>query len=340
MTVILGWMAAAPLRSLFSHFPPLLVTGASGNGKTTLVQMVLLVFGWNPTAWSAFGCTPHSVTGLAASSNAIPVWFDEFRADTPPLTRTAIEQVIRDAWDGAATIKGGSNRDNVIELTGHNICAPIIVTGEDSFSQTSHLERSVLINLPSAGRNAEALDRLFDIENDTGWLLHPWQGFGRTYLEWLRDYIDAGMLPPVPNLLDRPKQARAVPRFGYDLLETFIAMHDPDVALPPFDDSRITRDQIEALSESPFELAIEEAMNVTDEQGKPICWKQDDGMTYLRTGAMDSWIRKFRPDLKLPGGAPAIVSYVKDHFGAESHNHKDYRRTWRWETVPTLPEEA
>jgi hypothetical protein len=120
---------------------------------------VLEVLGfWITEPMTVSRSTPHGVNGLGASTNVFPVWFDEWRQNVRRVdTRLAIEQLLRDAWNGGSSVKGGGNQDNVMELTGLPACAPVRVTGEDTFSETSHLERLVLINLPSAGRNRGAL---------------------------------------------------------------------------------------------------------------------------------------------------------------------------------------
>lgn len=331
MTVLLGWVAAAPLRSTMRDFPPLLITGAAGNGKTTLVRAVLDAFGmWTAEPPTVSGTTRHGIQSQGASSNSLPVWFDEWRANVGSVdARYAIEQIVRDAWNGGSALKGGGNRDNVMELTRIPVSAPIIITGEDTFTETSHLQRLVLINLPTAGRNEKALKVLEEADRDEPDSLRT-DGLGYAYLDWLRDGIEDGTLPPVPHKYDRPEHGRAIVRWGYGLLVAFCEHFDIDVDLPAFDDSLVKTDQIEAVRVSPIDLAIEEAADVRIDE-KPITW-QHEGFTYLRAGALVAWANRQRPDIKLPGRAEAVVAYVKDKHGAVEYNHGLYRRCYRWVT--------
>jgi hypothetical protein len=325
----MGWFAAAPLRSLFRNYPVLAVIGGSGNGKTTILEEMVLLFGYRDPL-TLLGTTPHAVTGFGSSTNSIPVWFDEYRADSGrDDTRQALEQLIRDAWNGHASIKGGSNRDNVMELTSAPARAPIIISGEDSFSETSHLERMVIVNVPRDGRNREAMEALSEM-NEQGVPVIYRQGMGHAYLSWLLDAMDAGMLPPPPDVHDRQAHAQAVARWGYDLFEMFVLHHDPEACLPGYDGSRVAADQKEAVTTSPIETAIEEALDVYDADNKPIVW-EGDGYRYCRVPALVSWTKKNRPDIKLPGGSTAITAWIKDKYGAVEHNHKAYGRTLRWE---------
>jgi hypothetical protein len=322
MTPVLGWMAAAPLRSLCRHFPPLALTGAAGNGKTTITGAALQTFGfWVKTPMTIAGTTPHGVTGFCASTNAFPVWFDEYRANSArPETKMAVDQVLRDSWDGGRSIKGGGNQNNVMELGDLPARAPLIVTGEDTFSETSHLERVILIKLPKAGRNSEALDALAELGAD---------GLGRAYVEWLLDRLP-DLHPPVVTE-SRQAQGRAIVRWGYDLLEQFLLEHDVDI-LPPYDDSRVKSDADEAAKTNPFDEAVEAGQDAVDAKGLPVAWI-GDGFQCVRPGELCAWIARNRTDIRLPGGKQALTAFIKDEHGAQFHDaRRNGARTkmWRW----------
>ena len=87
------------------------------------------------------------------------MWFDEYRDSVRSDTMDMFENVLRHAWNGGSIPKGGTNRDNVMLVRSFPVRAPIIVTGEESFTETSHSERMIAIDLPKEGRDFEALDR-------------------------------------------------------------------------------------------------------------------------------------------------------------------------------------
>jgi hypothetical protein len=340
MTPILGWMAAAPLRTLFRAFPPLAVVGGSGWGKTTLVRTVLESFGyWTQPAQGLNGSTPYGISALGSSSNALPVWVDEYRANVRPDSKLALDQLLRDAWDGAATIRGGTT-ENLSMVRATPATAPLVVTGEDTFSETSHIERILLINLPKDGRNESALtmvegrylgDPEFPSPVD-GWpIFSALQEFFSAYIEWLLFLKANGLLPEVPNIHDRPEHGRAVAQYGYKLLQQFtkeIGLGG-DV-LPDLDLSRVKADQEEAARADLIAELIEEAVDVKDHDNRSIVWDYN-GYRNIRVGAFCQWVKLNRTET-LPGGQKAISKYLQEQVGARKHDYGPggERRALRW----------
>ena len=83
---VLGWFFAAPFKprimKILKHFPILMVWGTRESGKTSMLKEVF---------WRLFGVVdtePFSVTEtefallkLISSTNAVPVFLDEYRPD-------------------------------------------------------------------------------------------------------------------------------------------------------------------------------------------------------------------------------------------------------------------
>lgn len=314
VTPILGWVAAAPLRSLVAKFPVLTVTGGSGWGKTTLLQTILGAFGfWTATPVTLTGATAHGVHSYAGSTNAIPVWVDEYRPGARPEARLALDQIIRDAWDGSATIKGGlsENRMRVKKLPAR---APIVVTGEDVFSETSHAERMVMVQVPKNGRNVDALVTVQSMAKE---------GFGRAYLEWLLASLATDTLPTAPNHPNRQVQTRAVAGWGYDLLDQF-CREVLGYELPAFDSSLILRAH-NATDETPviLEAAIE-AIGHFDRDNHPIAWQEGPDL-YVKPIALCKWVEQ-HTDIQLPGRSKAVTAWFIEQYGATSIKHPVYNR--------------
>jgi hypothetical protein len=309
ITPLLGWVAAAPLRSLCPKFPPLVVTGGSGYGKSTTLETVLRVFGfWTTSARSLGSATPYIVEVACGSSNALPVWFDEYRGSRfgRDTTRHAIQQAIRDSYDGASTDKGGG-REAHLGVISMPMIAPLIVSGEDSLTEVSHIERALIINLPKQGKNPHALAALLE-HNQDGFPELWAQGFGRDYLEWLIELPSERLQPPFE--VDRKKLSVKVARWGYGLLCQFMQDQNPDVVLPRFDPSQVTRDQREALSANPIADALNETFDIDDTDGA-ITFEDDEGYMNCRVTALVEWVRRNRADsIVLPGGASAIKKWL------------------------------
>ncbi|HVC70109.1 MAG TPA: hypothetical protein VNC61_07580 [Acidimicrobiales bacterium] len=339
ITPILGWIAAAPLRVTVKKFPPLVISGGSGFGKTTLLETILDTFGfWTAAAISlTSGSTPYTVSAECASSNALPVWFDEYRGSTfgRDDTRRAIQQAVRDAFDGASTEKGGGGADHML-INPMPVCAPLIISGEDSLTEISHVERAVIVNMPRSGRNREALDELRDCwELDGTPVLHR-QGIGRAYLEWLlevqADPDRQGRLR-MPQPTERPELGQEIVKWGYGLLCDFVGEHnDGIIDMPSFDGTRIAADQLAASDTNPIFEAIAEARSVAypDE----MVW-EEDGCIYVRVGALCSWTKKNR-DIILPGGAQAVKAWLRENCGAKDDEVERYTARVRvsWWKMP------
>ena len=308
VTPILGWVAAAPLRALCHQFPVLAVVGGAGTGKTTLVGVLLRAFGFKVSSMLT-ATTPHAVHSLAASTNAIPVWFDEFRAGARADARLVLEQVIRDAWDGGASLKGGL-RDNRQELVSLRASAPLVVSGEDAFSETSHLERMVLVNMPADGREPGALARLGDEQQV--------QGLGRAYLEWLVDQHQAGTLPRPPHVLDRMQQARAVVLWGWELFHDF-TLETCGYSLGALDLRRVERAHTEAIETPQIIEILSHFLGVNCSRGFPLVWTDGPDACVRVTDVVRAAQRE--TDLPLPGGSRAVRNWLVDRYlGSEERN--------------------
>ena len=343
MTPILGWMAAAPLRSLFKMFPPLAVMGGAGWGKSTIVRTVMESFGYGTDALGLNGTTPYTIFSLASSTNALPVWFEEYRLGVRQDAKDAVNQLLRDAWEAGASVRGGTT-ENLSQVRAVRAEAPIVISGEDTFSESSHVQRILLVNMPKDGKDEQALTTIegryhSPDPNDIheGMLIFAaLQEFFSLYVEWLLFLKVNDLLPSPPNVHDRQAQGRAAACYGYDLLNEFATEIgvDPNV-LPAWDESRVAAGQAEHV-DLISELVLE-ALGVNDPADSlPIVWDTPDhdggpGWRNVRVGAFVQWVARNRTDA-LPGGRKAISNYLKEKFGAVDHDYGkgNARRCVRW----------
>lgn len=299
ITPIIGWIAASMLRPFVKAFPILAVVGTAGAGKSTLLRETLRTFGFmiNLTLTST---TPMGVSGFASATNALPVWFDEYRMGARDSARQTFEQVLRDAWESQHSYKGGFGEQRQ-EIHSLAASSPIAVTGEDAFQETSHLERMCLVNLPLDGRNANALASLYSVER---------RGFGRAYLEWLIVKVNAGELPEPPTLVERPVHARSVARWGYEVFDLF-AQEVCGRELIPFDAARLVASH-ETAKDAPIVVELIRACENRMSRVGPIAWRDDQGNMCVKPHDLVKAATELM--IPIPGGARALRNELSERY--------------------------
>lgn len=308
---IIAWMAAAPVRSLLHEFPVLAVTGASRSGKTTLLETMLSAFSGTTISLNLTSTTPHAMFGYVGSTNAFPVWFDEYRPGARQDTMERFRQVLRDAWTAQSSAKGGMT-DNWREVVAVPALAPIVVTGEDSFSETSHVDRMALVSMPHLGKNPEALLAIRD--------LGP-TGFPLFYLRWVQEWHQRpegraairNFEVPTPGLNSRQAITLGVLTLGWAMLRTFLAPAGVELGEPDF--SLVIEEAAVAGETDPIREGLKWAL----EDSEAIGWRWEDpqaGIVGIRTQPFVTAIRR-HTDIVLPGGEPAVRKYLRDQLAAE-----------------------
>lgn len=295
MTPILGWLGAAPLRSICPKFPILAVVGGAGFGKTTIVSVTLQAFRfWDAAPMTLTSTTPHAVQSFVANSNGFPVWFDEYRRGARQDAKLALDQAIRDAWDGSASVKGGYG-DNKVAIRYLHATAPLIVTGEDAFTETSHAERMIILDLPADGRHPQSLHRVLGAEST---------GLGHAYLTWLSREMQRDEFPAPPLVLNRHEQGLAVVEYGYELLSRFSGG-----ALPALDTSLVDSSYRQITTEQPYVQALRETLDVRDHTGLELTWIEGDDL-YVRAHPVCSYVER-NTSIALPGSAKAMLKWFE-----------------------------
>lgn len=142
---VLGWSYAAPLKPFFldwiGEFPLLSITGDTGSGKTSTMQLLWGAFGMDSDPFSA-GETPHAQLMQFSASDGVPVWSDEYRPTDMKKSRVDnFRDLARKCTRGASKSKGKQDQSTVT----YRITSPIVVTGEQRFSDPSLLRRSITV---------------------------------------------------------------------------------------------------------------------------------------------------------------------------------------------------
>lgn len=335
MTILLGWVAVAPLRSLCAEFPPLAVLGGPDHGKTTLIKTALDTFGfWIKEPTGLNNTSQYAVSVLCESSNALPVWVDEWRASTgKDEARRAFAQIIRDSWNGGSGFKGGGG-DNRMGLRGTTARAPLIISGEGQLSEKSHLDRCVIVQLGKDGKNVKALRRLHETYEKDGYELAR-RGLGRDYLGWLQKTEPK---PPSHSSESGGRNAHglAVVRYGYGLLEEFVHewVGGGVIDLPRFDPSAVIANDEAERGESILVTLLELADHAGRIRGLDSGVFIQEAWTFVNVERMATWYSQYvkDPDLVLPGGGKTIREMLKSEVGAVKANNHLIGSGWKFKS--------
>lgn len=299
MHPLLAWLAATVRRTEVKQFPLFFVGGASGAGKSTIVQLLCRMFGSQMSAQLG-AITAFPLLRLLSSSTTIPVFIDEWSRQSRHDTREAFQGALPLIYEGGIAERGRPDQTVVQYRT----TSPVVVAGEDTFALDREEDRMCSVELARAGQNHEALQVLVG---------QPLERFGYWYSRWA---LDASDLPPMPDPRHntRPGYNRAVLEAGWLTLRRFLdhaAQFDPNTPelskLP--DLSAI--DERREVRENEYQALIREALGQNDSSGVEVAWVQPGVGTWVRFRALTSkdFMRKL--DIDLPGGSRAMQRYFE-----------------------------
>ena len=177
---ILAWIAGCFLKEYLRvqgvKFPHLFLIGEAGSGKsTTLERVVLPVFSTDKVTAST-QVTPFTLMKEAASSSMVPFALDEFKPSKMDKTKlNALHNHFRDSYDGHEGRRGRADQSIVI----YDLCAPMVIAGEESAEETAIRERSIELLFSKKDIRTPTYSNAFDwIVSHSGIL----QGLGKTLL--------------------------------------------------------------------------------------------------------------------------------------------------------------
>ena len=305
---ILCWMAVAPLRTLFREFPILHISGTSGSGKTTLTYIMQYIFSGSNITSNLTTTTPYAISAHFMTSNAFPVWFDEYRPGARDDARKTLDQLLRDAYTGQVSTKGSMNQ-NRAEVTQILTDTPIIITGEDTLSEKSHVDRSIILNIPMEGKNSEAKE-YFDWESPIAY----------NYLMWLHaNYLTDSVILPSAELPDdlSPRQRHnfTILHYGYNLLSNWVEDLDSNWDLPALSLNLALHDAKTASEEDPIMELIRWAFE--SEDFAVFALEDEDKLGISPIELMRIQNAPWGPRLPLPFEKhTAFGRWLEDHLGA------------------------
>lgn len=312
---VIAWLAAAPIRALLREFPILAVTGQAGTGKTVMLEYLTKAFSGGFIGTSLSGTTPYAISALVGGTNGIPVWFDEARAGLRQDTRDHMAQVLRAAYSGQTTHKG-SVASGSLSLDAYPTLAPIIISGEDAFTETSHTERMILVQMPRSGKDPKALEALKRS------LPSP---FAYSYLQWLVSLLQSREINQIFNyesgpddLSSRQRTGLGVLDLGWKLLGWFLQAETSGFVLPDPDWSLVIAEAQDANATDPFKESVLWGLDF-DSPAAPLAW-ESDGDIFVRPPDLVSEVLRRRVFV-LPGGSKSLANYLTS-LGGVSGRYK------------------
>lgn len=146
MTAIVGWWMSSLFRpflmkKLKGH-PILNVFAKPGSGKTSLLSCIWPAFA-GVTQTEALSCasTDFMLILNMSSSNAVGLWYDEYRNDT---VSAKFHSFIRNVYNGSTESRGRPNQDS----TNYIMLAPVCISGETQMCpDQAMIERCAYVGL-------------------------------------------------------------------------------------------------------------------------------------------------------------------------------------------------
>lgn len=308
MDPILAWLALSVVRSRFEEFPALGVMGSAGTGKSTTLSTVVPLLTGSDYTLTLTGTTPYALNAALAATNAFPVHIDEFRDEARKETKDKMSQFIRDGFNGYGAQRGGGS-EGWASVTSLDIQAPMIISGETSFTETSHIERIIYVTMPYGTMNPQALAAV----REWGQI-----GLARTYLSWVSqglaeerwDFSTARCSRGAGDLPNRIQDNLGMLHWGWELLQDFVKSLGSSLSEPDF--TRVEAQLRMMTNKSPIEEAIRWAIGVAD-SGVDLVASED--CIYINVPTMYFNINK-NGSFKLPGDAEAISAYLVSRYQA------------------------
>jgi hypothetical protein len=250
---------------------------------------------------------------MVAGTNALPLWFDEYRHGARKDALEMMNQTLRDAWTASASSRGGVG-DNMQRLHTTTVSAPIIVSGEESLEERSHIDRVVALSLSEEDKNPEALVALQKARGDGAGRI------GYAYIDWFMWKMGRDELYLPEPKQNRQDQADSVLEWGWFMWREFcMEVFGISVSIDALDLSRVQASR-ERSDESPIMTALYEALatSATSMQDDfPLVWQEKpvegyESMVYVRVHQLTEWA--IRNGYKLPGGTRSTKDWLMNRW--------------------------
>ena len=158
IAVLLAWASAcfikSPLSALGKSFPPLVINGEPGGGKTTTVRNIIKpIFCMEDTVEvTANSSSSFGMMKTLTDSQLIPFILDEVKFHSANKDDSdVVSKLLRDVYDEHANARGNKNRS----LDTYKLSAPFIAIGENYITNIANNERMINVSISKNARNGK-----------------------------------------------------------------------------------------------------------------------------------------------------------------------------------------
>ncbi|NUO20383.1 hypothetical protein HUU59_13135 [bacterium] len=231
MLPILGWFFAVPLKprimDLVGSFPALFCYGTQGGGKTSLLELMMSLHGYDDPTVSSCTMKPFPMLKLLSSTNAVPVVLDEYKPyDMRDGQVMDLSRMLRKVYRGEIEDKGKPDAT----VTHYRLTAPVVLCGESKVKESAVLERVLIAGFTDEIKKNEACQSAFKVLKGL-----DLQAFMTQYIPFCLGVDVAARLADAEAVVKTAVTGKSVaPRiqnnitamvFGLTLMQDFAALH-------------------------------------------------------------------------------------------------------------------
>lgn len=355
---VLGWLYTAPLRPYVQdwegQFNTLHVTGETGAGKSSSLSLVWRLLGMNGEPM-ACDDTKFALLTSMASTNSIPMWFDEYKpGDMKDWEVDRFQNLMRSTTRGGIATRG--NADKSTEE--YELKAPLMISGEQSIQGPAEERRSIQTRFRDGVKEPgsptkKAFAHLTGMAYDAGGETREPEGYDleqhalayyrfvlrqdedtlkrlwRDSRDHVRDLLTANDITGVDDL---PRQGVQTIHFGMMLYQRFAEEMAAEAGITPDDIDLPTTEEVnDALVYIAEQFGdggsrkshLDRFIELTSRAATEDYLDEGKHFTFVKEGKADEELA-----LKLSSVHDRVSKYVRDHgLDAEDllNSAKDYR---------------
>jgi len=339
----MGWLYTAPLRPYVQEwegqFNTLHVTGETGAGKSSSLSVLWQLLGMNGEPM-ACDDTKFALLTSMASTNSIPMWFDEYKpGDMKDWEVDRFQNLMRSTTRGGIATRG--NADKSTEQ--YELKAPLMISGEQSIQGPAEERRSIQTRFRDGVKEPgsptkEAFAHLTGMAYDAGGETREPDGYDldqhafayyqfvlrqdqetlknlwRESRDHVRDLLTANDITGVDDL---PRQGIQTVHFGMTLYRRFAEEMAAEAGLAPDD---LDLPSTEALNDALLYIAeqfgdggsrkshLDRFIELTSRAANEDYLEEGKHFTFVNEGEPDEQLA-----LKLSSVHDRVSKYVRDH---------------------------